>query len=355
MYPALAAAEAALAQQPKTELVFVGSVGGFERPLLEQAQIPFKAIEAVQAGPIHGINPARALVSGAKLAVGTAQALRLIARHRPQVILSTGGWVSFPVAQAGWISRVPVLIYLPDIEPGLTIKAQRAFATKIAATVGESAAYIPQHKLVVTGYPLRRQMMQATRAAAIAHFGLDATKKTVLVFGGSRGAQTINIATINLLPELLKRGDVQVIHVTGTLDWERTAPYRATPHYHPFAYLHDDMGLAFAAADVAVCRSGASVLGELPFFGLPSILVPYPFAWRYQKVNADYLAARGAAMNMLDDHMAHDLLPTLNALLDDPARLTLMRDSARAIARPDAADRLFDVLRSLAERKPITV
>lgn len=355
MYPALAAAEAALTQQPETELVFVGSVGGFERPLLEQAKLPFKAVEAVQAGPIHGINPLRALASGGKLLAGTAQAIRLIGRYRPQVILSTGGWVSFPVAQAGWLRRVPVLIYLPDIEPGLTIKAQRFFATRIAATTAESRAFVPAHKLIVTGYPLRGQVMQATRAQAIAHFGLDPAKKTVLVFGGSRGAQTINIATLKLLPDLLARGDVQVLHVTGTLDWERTAPHRDTPHYHPFAYLHDDMGLAFAAADVAVCRSGASVLGELPYFGLPSILVPYPFAWRYQKVNADYLTERGAALTLLDDRMDAELLPTLNALFNDTARLEAMRTRARALAQPDAAERLADVLRQLAERTPVTV
>ncbi len=350
MYPALAVAEAVLTQQPAAEVVFVGSVDGFERPLLEQARLPFKAVEAVQAGPIHGINPLHAMASGAKLLIGTLQALRLIGRHRPQVVLSTGGWVSFPVAQAAWLRRVPLLIYLPDIEPGLTIKAQRALATQIAATTAESRAFVPERKLVVTGYPLRRQLKQATREQARTHFGLDSAKKTVLVFGGSRGAQTINIATLKLLPDLLARGDVQVIHITGTLDWERTAPYRNTPDYHPFPYLHDDMGLAFAAADIAVCRSGASVLGELPYFGLPSILVPYPFAWRYQKVNADYLTERGAAFTVHDDRMGAELLPILNGLLDDSAKREAMRQAARALAKPDAAEHIVDLLRQLAER-----
>lgn len=304
----------------------------------------------MQAGPIHGINPITSAVNAAKLLMGTLQAIRLMRRYKPDVVLSTGGWSSFPVAQAGWLTRRPVVIYLPDIEPGLTIKAQRPFATRIAATTADSSAYIAQKKLVVTGYPLRKSMRAATREAAIAHFKLDPARKTVLVFGGSRGAQTINIAVINLLPELLKRGDVQVIHVTGTLDWERTAPYRNTDGYHPFDYLHDDMGLAMAAADIAVCRSGASTLGELPFFGLPSILVPYPFAWRYQKVNADYLSQRGAAIHMEDSAMNSDLLPTLTALLDDPQRLDAMRASARALAVPDAAGRIASLLRALVQR-----
>jgi UDP-N-acetylglucosamine--N-acetylmuramyl-(pentapeptide) pyrophosphoryl-undecaprenol N-acetylglucosamine transferase len=348
VYPALAAAEAILARDPSSELTFVGSVGGFERPLLEQARLPFKAIYEVQAGPIHGMNPVKTVINAGKLGMGTLQALRLIGRVRPQVVLSTGGWVSFPVAQAAWLRRKPVVIYLPDIEPGLTIKAQRAFATHVAATAPDSAAYINQKKLVVTGYPLRESLKAATRGAGIAHFGLDASKKTLLVFGGSRGAQTINTAVFGVLEALLARGDVQVIHVTGTLDWERTTPHRGRAGYFPFAYLHDDMGLALAAADLALCRSGASTLGELPYFGLPSILVPYPFAWRYQKVNADYLAERGAALVMADDRMASDLSATVSGLLDDPARLQAMAASARALAVPDAAGKIAALLESLA-------
>jgi UDP-N-acetylglucosamine--N-acetylmuramyl-(pentapeptide) pyrophosphoryl-undecaprenol N-acetylglucosamine transferase len=348
VYPALAVAEAILARDPSSEMTFVGSVGGFERSLLEQSRLPFKAIYEVQAGPIHGMNPLKTVISAGKLAIGTLQALRLIGRVRPDVVLSTGGWVSFPVAQAAWLRRKPVVIYLPDIEPGLTIKAQRLFATRVAATAADSAAYIDQNKLVVTGYPLRESLMAAKRDAGIAHFGLDPAKKTLLVFGGSRGAQTLNIALIGRLELLLARGDVQIIHVTGTLDWERTAPYREMPGYHPFAYLHDDMGLALAAADLALCRSGASTLGELPYFGLPAILVPYPFAWRYQKVNADYLAERGAALVMEDEHMTTNLLGTISSLLDDPARLKAMAVSASALAVPDAAGRIAALLNSLA-------
>ena len=98
--------------------------------------------------------------------------------------------------------------------------------------------------------------------------------------------------------------------------------------YHVWPYLHEDMALALASADLVVCRSGASVLGEQPLFGLPSILVPYPYAWRYQKVNADYLVEHGAALLLRDEDMADQLLPTLRSLLADPARLAAMRDCA---------------------------
>ncbi|MBC8099421.1 MAG: undecaprenyldiphospho-muramoylpentapeptide beta-N-acetylglucosaminyltransferase [Armatimonadetes bacterium] len=342
IYPALAVAEALLARHPDVTLAFVGSVDGFERPLIAKGGVTFASYDEVQSGPLHGIAPLQALVSVGKLALGTLQALGILRRRRPQVILATGGWCSFPIALAAWVLRIPLVIYLPDIEPGLTIKALRPFAAKVCVTAAESAPYFRAGQMVVTGYPLRQQMLNATRAAGIAHFTLDPARKTLLVFGGSRGARSLNTAVYDQLPALLQTA--QVLHVTGDLDWERAAAIQATPGYHPYAYLHDAMGLAFAAADVVVCRSGASTLGELPYFGLASILVPYPYAWRYQKVNADYLTERGAALTLADELLADALLPKIQLLLDDPARLAQMQTQARVLARPDAAWQIAQTL-----------
>ena len=352
VYPALAVAEAALQSDPKTELVFVGSVDGFERPLVEAGGVSFLAYHEVQAGPIHGVNVLRAIQSAFLMLLGTGQALALIRRYRPQVVLLTGGWVGFPVALAAWLSRVPSLIYLPDIEPGLAIRVLRRLATQVAVTAPESQAYFPAGQTVVTGYPLRRALMASTRDAAIQHFNLDPTCPTLLVFGGSRGAQTINSALVDVLPRLLADG-VQVIHVAGTLDYVRvkqsTASLAAANHYHLFDYLHSEqMGLAFAAADVAVCRSGASVIGEFPYFGLPSVLIPYPFAWRYQKVNADYLAERGAAIHLPDEQLNSQLYPILHGLFTDAPRLVTMKANVRRLAHPDSAAHIAKLLAQLA-------
>ncbi|MCC6802041.1 MAG: UDP-N-acetylglucosamine--N-acetylmuramyl-(pentapeptide) pyrophosphoryl-undecaprenol N-acetylglucosamine transferase [Anaerolineae bacterium] len=341
VYPAIAVAEAINAHRPDVELTFVGSVGGFERPLLDEAALKFDHYAEVHAGPLHGVGVLRASISVAKLIVGTLQALWLIFRHRPRALFLTGGWVGWPVALAGWMLRVPSLIYLPDVEPGLAIKALRPFVTRVATTTDASAVYFRSGHTVVTGYPVRRSMLAATRDAALAHFRLDPAKKTLLVFGGSRGARSINNAVIDIAPQLLADG-IQIIHLTGTLDWEQIAVRRAQlgdgcDDYHAFPYLHEDMALALASADLVVCRSGASVLGELPLFGLPSVLVPYPYAWRYQKVNADYLVERGAGVLLRDEAMPGDLLPTLRGLLGDPARLDAMHDSAAALAQPEGA------------------
>ena len=293
----------------------------------------------------------RRLQSALRLAAGLLLALWLIVRLRPRALLLTGGWSGLPVALAAWLMRMPALIFLPDIEPGATIRLLRRFVSRVALTVPDSARWFPDVPTVVTGYPLRRAFTEATRAAGQAHFGLDPQRRTLLVFGGSRGARSINRALLAVLPQLLAEG-VQVLHVSGELDWPEVSAQRAAladaSGYQAFPYLHHEMGLAQAAADLALSRAGASVLAEFPQAGLPALLVPYPWAWRYQKTNADWLVARGAALHMEDARMDEELLPTLRALLRDEARLQRMRAAARALAQPEGARRLAAELLQLA-------
>lgn len=336
---------------PDVEMHFIGTVDGFERPLVEKSKVNFASLNEVQSGPIHGVNPLRALNSLRKLTIGMWQAFRLLRRIKPQAILSTGGWVSLPVALAARVQRVPMLIYLPDIEPGLTIKTLRLFAKKVAITVPESAQFFREGQTVVTGYPLRSEMKDATREVALSHFNLDPARKTVLVFGGSRGSRAINIVIGDILPDLLENG-IQVIHITGTLDWERSqkqvGEWAAHDQYHARAYLHDDMALAFAAADLAVCRSGASILGEFPFFRLPSVLIPLAYSWRYQQVNADYMAERGAAVHLPEEQAADDLLATILTLISDDSRLQSMQGHVASLTKPNGAENLAQALVEMA-------
>jgi UDP-N-acetylglucosamine--N-acetylmuramyl-(pentapeptide) pyrophosphoryl-undecaprenol N-acetylglucosamine transferase len=243
------------------------------------------------------------------------------------------------------------MIYLPDIEPGLTIRLLSRFAKRIALSVKDSEIFFPNRDTVVTGYPLRQKVLKATRQKALTHFQLDPHRKTLLIFGGSRGSRAINYAFLNILADILHEG-IQVIHVTGTLDWpdieKRRQVMPNVTHYHAFPYLHHEMGLAMAAADLAVCRAGASVLGEFPFFGLPSILIPLTYVWRYQQVNADYLATRGAAICLDENQMDEELLPTICDLLNNPDRLAQMQTCSRALARSDSAERAAEQLAHLA-------
>jgi UDP-N-acetylglucosamine--N-acetylmuramyl-(pentapeptide) pyrophosphoryl-undecaprenol N-acetylglucosamine transferase len=322
-----------------------------EAEIVGRAGLPFMAIHA---GGVHGVGW-RLPLNAWHLLRGLLEAAGLVRAFRPDALLVTGGFVTVPVALAAWLSRVPILVYLPDIEPGLAVRLIGRLARKIAVTAEDSRAYFRGRgqaaRVVVTGYPTRPGLAGATRAEASAHFGLEAGRPTVLVTGGSRGARSINRAVWAALPDWLK--DFQVVHLTGQQAWAEAEqarerlPEALRPRYHALAYLHE-MGLALAAADLVVSRAGASALGEYPLFGLPAVLVPYPHAWRYQRVNADYLVRRGAAQRLDDEALAPELGPTVRRLLENPARLAEMRSAARAAATPGAAERIAQALKGLA-------
>ncbi|MFZ2521133.1 MAG: glycosyltransferase, partial [Anaerolineae bacterium] len=219
----------------------------------------------------------------------------------------------------------------------------------VAVSFPEVAPWFPG-KAVVTGYPLRPELHAAAadRPGARAHFNLAPDLPVLLVFGGSRGARSINQALLAALPALV--GQMQVVHISGTLDWPQVEaqaaalPESVRAHYHGFAYLHDDMALALAAADLVVARAGASTLGEFPLLGLPAILAPYPYAGQHQDANADYLVQRGAAVKLRDEELASRLAPLLLDLVQDRTRLGQMAQQAASLARPQAAEAIVDEL-----------
>ncbi len=330
-------------------VLWVGGDDGMEAELVTRQDVPFRGIPA--AG-VHGVG-ARALPGNLfRLAKGALASRRILREFRPNVLFFTGGYVAVPMAVMG----IPVnsLLYVPDIEPGLALKTLARFSDCIAVTVEESRAYFPHaRRVVVTGYPLRAELIAWKRAEGRKFFNIGESEQVLMVFGGSKGARSINRAVVETLLPVLLPG-VHVIHITGQLDWEEIQgqaarlPREQAAFYHPFPYLHEEMGAALAAADLAVCRSGASTLGELPFFGLPAILVPYPYAWRYQKVNADYLASRGAAIILENDQLAARLAVTVKNLLADRTRLERMRAEMFKLSRPGAAEAIASLLEELA-------
>jgi len=338
VYPAVSVVQALQDIDPGVPLTWIGGKGGMEAELVARIGVPFTAIPA---GGVHGVGLSRALTNVWQLLRGFLTAWQLLRRERPAAVLTTGGYVSVPVALAAWLHRVPVLLYLPDIEPGLSFRWVARLATRVAVTVEDSRQFLPARKVVVTGYPLRKDLQRWERTAGRQALGLDPTAPVLLVLGGSRGARSINEAVLAHLPALLELS--QLVHMTGSLDWDKVAakaealPAALRERYHPFAYLHEEMGAALAAADLTLSRAGASVLGEFPYFGLPALLVPYPYAWRYQKVNAEWLAQRDAAIVVTDAELVDTLLPLVQELLQSPERRATMGANVQALARPEAA------------------
>lgn len=321
-----------------------------EAELVKREGIPFAAIPA--AG-LHGVG-LRALPRNlSQLARGVIASQKILRDFKPDVLFFTGGFVAGPLAFAG--RNIPTLLFVPDIEPGLALKSLARFADRITVSAADSQKYFSK-KVTVTGYPLRADLTTWTRSEARRTLGLLSKNLPVLlVYGGSKGAHSINLAVLPRLPALLEMA--QVVHITGQSDWETAQSTGAgltsgqKKRYHAFPYLHEEMGAALASADLVVSRAGASTLGEFPFFGLPAILVPYPHAWRYQKVNADHLAERGAAVIVKDERLQEDLLLVIKDLLENPTKREAMKSAMRSLARPQAAQAIAGQLLALGEQR----
>lgn len=333
---------------PPSDLLWVGGEGGMEADLVARAGLPF---EAIPAAGMHGVG-LRAMPGNLfQMARGFIAARKILRRFRPEVIFFTGGYVAAPIALAG--SKIPAVLFVPDIEPGLALKTLARFADRIALTTEDSRSFFPKHRgVVVTGYPTRQELLSWNREQAQKVLNLQADLPTLLVFGGSKGARSINRALFPALPELL--AEMQIIHITGELNWSEVEQARRglapekDQRYHPYPYLHAEMGAAFGAANLALSRAGASSLGELPLFGLPAILVPYPYAWRYQKVNAEYLARRGAAVMVADAELPEKIVPLVRDLMHDEGRRAEMRKAMLSLNKPEAALSIGRLLAELA-------
>ncbi len=371
MYPALSVLKQLMKAKPEAmqdaqgnadqaspeelQVLWVGGSGGMEADLVKREGIRY---EAIPAAGVHGVG-ARALPGNLwQLGGGFFASRRILRKFRPDVLFFTGGFVAVPMALAARVSgRTRSLLYVPDIEPGQAIKAIARFSDCITLTAEESDIFFPKARSkLVTGYPLRPGLERWTVEQARSFFALEEQLPVLLVFGGSRGARSINQALAGVLPDLLK--ELQVIHITGKLDWQMMEQARANiptellNRYRPYPYLYDEIGAAMRLADLAITRAGASILGELPLFGLPAILVPYPHAWRYQRVNASYLVRRGAAEVIEDTELADQILPKVRSLMMDRAKREQMSQAMHKLARLDASARIACLLTELAEIPP---
>jgi UDP-N-acetylglucosamine--N-acetylmuramyl-(pentapeptide) pyrophosphoryl-undecaprenol N-acetylglucosamine transferase len=345
VYPALAVHSALTAKVLDVDTLWVGGEGGMEEALVKRQGITFQSIPA--AG-LHGVGLAALPRNLAKLARGVFAARKILKEFKPDVMFFTGGYVAVPMAVAGRF--VPSLLYVPDIEPGAALKSLAGFSNAIAVTTEQSQRFFNK-KVIETGYPLRPDLALWDRETAHRHLGISGERPILLVFGGSKGARSINMCVLDNLRPLLEK--FELIHLTGDLDWtyvkqqREQLPMELAARYHAMPYLHE-MGAALAAADLVLSRAGASTLGEFPLFALPALLVPYPHAWRYQKVNADHLTNRGAAV-ILEDHVLNEeLLNTLNVLIENPNKLQAMRAAMFEMSHPRAAEKIASILISLA-------
>ena len=345
MSPALALARALEGD----EVIFIGTAAGIEANMVPRAGFPFEQIEVV------GFDRARplALPGVAVRAAGAVRRSRRLLRDvGPDVVLGMGGYVSLPVSLAAASARVPLVLHEQNIVFGLAHKITKRFAAAVAVSFEETLRSAGKTG-VWTGNPVQPELIDADltaeRARAIASFDLDPDRRTILVFGGSLGAKRVTDAALGLADMWSSRADVQVLHILGSRGGGVEAPTTGRLIYRTVDYV-DRMIEAYAVADIAVCRGGASTIAELTVVGVPSIVVPYPFHRdRQQERHAQVLAAAGAAEILPD---AETTPPTLAARLDvlmrDAGTLDRMRAASRSLGKPDAAQELAALVRRVA-------
>ncbi len=268
----------------------------------------------------------------------------------------TGGYVSGPVGLMAKLRGVPVVVQEQNSVPGATNRWLNLIADEVHISFVESRSYFRRRdNLKVTGNPIRRSLLRQDRMSAYESLRLDPRMSTLLVFGGSRGAASINRAFQDALPRLTRIPNLQVLWQTGKDDApalrERVRGLSLPVHVMPYV---DHMEKAYAVADLAVCRAGAMTIAELTACGVPAILIPYPHATHdHQTINARGLAERGAAEIIRDDQLTpDDLARRIIHLFQDESRLRRMARNSRAFSRTNAAERLVTSIEALAGSPP---
>jgi UDP-N-acetylglucosamine--N-acetylmuramyl-(pentapeptide) pyrophosphoryl-undecaprenol N-acetylglucosamine transferase len=277
------------------------------------------------------------------------QSLKIIKDFQPDVVAGFGSYVSFAAVMAARIKGVPAIIHEQNVMPGRANRLLAGLVNRIAVSFAESQNYFPKDKTFITGCPVRRELLSVDKAEALQRFNLSADKFTILVLGGSQGSHILNTKVSGAITGMERRDDLQVIHLAGSADqeWVESEYRKAGITHCVFAFL-EGMGYAYKIADLVVSRSGASAVAEISVFGLPAILVPYPFAYGHQLYNAKVLVDAGGAILIQDADLSENLLQeNIQRLMNDRRKLQEMAQKSRTRAMPDAAGDLAKAVRGM--------
>jgi UDP-N-acetylglucosamine--N-acetylmuramyl-(pentapeptide) pyrophosphoryl-undecaprenol N-acetylglucosamine transferase len=331
-----------LRDEEHCDVEYVGTPDSLEARLAEEAGLTFHAVAAKgfdRAAPLSLLSAAFTTL------LSLPRCLALLRRSRPEVVIGFGGYVSLPLGLAAALAGIPLVLHEQNAVPGLANKVLARWARTVCVTYPASIERLARPtRALVTGNPVRSSVAGADRAAGRKALKLRKADVVLLVFGGSRGARHLNTAMLDLYKRLSDIPKLRVIHVAGPAEIDsvreslKTLAPKADGFWRAFDYI-DGMGDALAAADLVVCRAGATTLAELAALGRPSVLVPYPYATDdHQTLNASSLVAAGAASAVADSQLDTSVFgDEIVRLLTDEGRRAEMAETALSLARPMAA------------------
>lgn len=331
LFPGIAVAEAAQ-RAVGAEVLFVGTASGMEKEVIPRLGFSLRLIPAEQLRGRSWWGVLHALWAALR---GVRVAWQVVREFAPDLIFSIGGYASGPTVLAGWARRVPCILLEPNAIPGLTNRLLGRLATRICVGFPRTARFFPAHKAVCTGNPVRW-----SAAAPQPHTPSPSAEFTLLIFGGSAGARRLNQTLPHALALLgADREKLRVIHQTGKADHaEVSATYATLGVRAEVVAFIEAMQEVYTAADLVVCRAGATTVAELTTLGKPAIFIPYPYAVDdHQRANAEVLVQAGAARMVLDAELTPGRMAReIHALMTDRSQLTAMARTAAALGKPDA-------------------
>lgn len=342
--PAIALARAL----PNDAVSFIGTSKGLEASVIPSQGFELDTIDIVGFDRAH---PARLPSVGMKAIGASLSARKLLVDRGAQVVVGMGGYVSLPVCLAARSRAIPVVLHEQNIVLGLANKVTKPFARKVGVSFEETLA-VAGPRAAFTGNPVLPEIAHldrdARRRAGYGLFNLDPSRRTILVFGGSLGARTLNLAAPSLAERWRDRSDLQILHLSGRSPASQTKDLSELgPVYRRVAYT-DAMAEVYAVADIGICRGGATTVAELGAVGLPAVIVPYPHHRdRQQERHGEVLATAGAAVVVADAVATADHLGEIVEGLLEGDRLDVMAAAAKRLGKPDAADRLAALVKGV--------
>jgi UDP-N-acetylglucosamine--N-acetylmuramyl-(pentapeptide) pyrophosphoryl-undecaprenol N-acetylglucosamine transferase len=350
LFPAIAIADEIRKLRPAVEIDFVGTRGKIEARVVPNRGYPFHTIWI--SGFRRKLTPANILFP-VKVVVALVQSFFLIRKLHPDVVVGTGGYVCGPVVFVASLLGIPTLVQEQNSYPGVTTRLLSSRVNEVHISFESSRRHLKcVDNVRLSGNPTRSAIGGVSREAGAKLFGLDPKLSTLLVFGGSLGASSINMALMRICSDLAGSG-IQIIWQVGPDDFERIRQQIEREGKQKYIKIHkfiEQMEHAYAACDLAVCRAGATTVAELARAGVPAVLVPYPFAAAdHQTENARAMVDVGASVILRDHELGSGLLRVVQGLLNDSAKRKQMSDRALTMSKPDAAVTLAQAVLNLAK------
>ncbi len=350
VYPAIAIANA-LKERGVEDILFVGAEGKLE---MEKVPLSGYPIEGLKISGFHRQRKWRNISFPFKLLYSLMKARKIIDKFKPDVAIGVGGYASGPLLKMAQRKNIPTLIQEQNSYPGVTNKLLANKAAKICVAYNKMEKYFPQEKLIITGNPVRKDLMHIDnlRSEAISYFDLDQSKKTILIFGGSLGARSINKAVAHQMDVISKLTDVQILWQVGKIyiDTYKDAEIAHLSNVTVLPFI-DRMDLAYSAADIVVCRAGALTISELCITGRPCVLVPSPnVAEDHQNKNADALSDEGAAIVVRDNDADQKMMTTAVELIRNKESQESLSKNLRRLAKPESSEIIVDEILKLIKK-----